>query len=216
MARAALFDLDRTLVRRDTASLYVKYQRDRGEAGLRYVLQVAYWMTQYTLGVIDAPRVAERALSGLAGREEAPFREASEDWFRAYVLPHVCDEGRRAVERHRAAGEVVAIVTGASPYAAWPVARELGIDLVACTELEVVDGRFTGRPVHPIGYGAGKVTLAERLSERAGFAIDEASFYTDSATDLPLLDRVARPVAVNPDLRLRRIARRRKWPIERW
>lgn len=216
MPRAALFDLDRTLVRRDTASLFVKYQRDRGEAGLRYSLRVAYWLAQYTLGIMDAPRVAERALSVLAGREEEAFRVACEQWCRGYVFPHLCAEGRRAIERHRAAGDVVAIVTGASPYAAWPVARELGIDLVACTELEVVEGRFTGKPVHPIGYGVGKVTLAERLSARVGFAIEEAAFYTDSATDLPLLDRVARPVAVNPDLRLRRIARRRNWPIERW
>lgn len=216
MPRAALFDLDRTLVRRDTASLYVKYQRDRGEASLRHTLRVAYWLAQYTLGVIDAPRVAERALSPLAGREEEPFRAACEEWFRGYVRPHLCDEGRRAVERHRAAGELVAIVTGASPYAAWPAARELGIEHVACTELEVVDGRFTGRAVPPLGFGEGKIILATRLAEANGFALSEATFYTDSATDLPLLERVARPIAVNPDMRLRRIAKRRGWPVEVW
>lgn len=216
MPRAALFDLDRTLVRTDTASLYVKYQRDRGEASLRHTLRVAYWLVQYTLGVIDAPRVAERALSSLAGREEEPFRVSCEEWFRDYVRPHLCDEGRRAVDRHRAAGDLVAIVTGASPYAAWPAARELGIEHVACTELEVVDGRFTGRPVAPIGYGEGKITLATRLAEANGFALADATFYTDSATDLPLLERVGERVAVNPDMRLRRIAKQRGWRVERW
>lgn len=216
MARAALFDLDRTLVRRDTASLYVKYQRDRGEATLRQSARVAYWLLQYTLGVIDAPRVAERALSSLVGKEEEPFRLACEEWFRDYVKPHLCDEGRRTVERHRASGELVAIVTGAATYTAWPAARELGIEHVACTELEVVDGRFTGRAVQPIGYGEGKITLATRLAERTGFTLADATFYTDSATDLPLLEKVARPIAVNPDLRLRRIARRRGWPVEKW
>lgn len=216
MPVAALFDLDRTLVRRDTASLYVEYQRDRGEATLRYRARVAWWLLQYGLGVIDAPRVAERALSAVAGREEEPFRVACEGWFRDYVRPHVCEEGRKAVARHRDAGDLVAIVTGASPYAAWPVARELGIEHVACTELEVIDGRFTGRPIHPVGYGEGKITLATRLAERHGFTLADATFYSDSATDLPLLERVARPVAVNPDMRLRRIAKRRGWPVERW
>ncbi|MBI2892513.1 MAG: HAD family hydrolase [Deltaproteobacteria bacterium] len=214
--RAALFDLDRTLVRRETAGLFIRYQRDRGEATFRDALRVAWWVLQYTLGVIDAPRVAERALASLAGRDEGEFMRSCEDWFRRYVRQHLAEGGRRAVDRHRRNGEFVVIVTGASPYAAWPVARELGIEHVVATELEVVDGRFTGKPRYPLCYGHGKLLRASQMGDRLGFALAEASFYSDSATDLPLFERVARPVAINPDLRLRWIARRRGWPIERW
>lgn len=215
--RAALFDMDRTLVRKDTASLYTRYRRDRGEASLREMMQVGWWLLEYTLGVIDAPRVAKRALEGFRGKEESWLIESCEAWFSEYVLPHVQPQGRAAVARHRAQGDFVAIVTGATRYAAEPLARELGIDAVVCTVLEVDErGRLTGHAVEPLCYGAGKIELAARVAEREGFELAESTFYSDSITDLPLLEAVRVPVTVNPDARLRRIARRRGWAIERW
>lgn len=215
--RAALFDLDRTLIRRDSASLYVRYQRDLGEVGRAYSLRVGWWLLKYTFGVIDAEKVAERALESYRGKEEAWMVERCRGWFRDYVLPHVSHAGRDAVRRHRDAGDVVAIVTGATRYAAEPLAEELGIDHVVCTELEVdTEGRFTGRLRQPMCYGAGKITRTERLAESLGFRLSEASFYSDSITDRPLLEEVAEPVVVNPDQRLRRLAKQRGWRVERW
>ncbi|HLV20447.1 MAG TPA: HAD family hydrolase [Polyangiaceae bacterium] len=215
--RAALFDMDKTLIRRDSATLYTRYRRDCGDASFWDTLQVAYWALQYTLGIIDAPKVAAQALESFKGKREAWLLESCESWFTRYVLPHVCAEGRRAVARHREDGDVVAIVTGATPYAAMPLARELGIEHVVCTELEVgEDGCFTGSVREPLCYGSGKLERAQCLSERFGFRLEDATFYSDSITDLPLLERVRTPVAVNPDGRLRRIAERRKWRIEQW
>jgi HAD superfamily hydrolase (TIGR01490 family) len=215
--RAALFDLDRTLVRKETATLYVKWQRQVGQASARDLARVTFWVAKYTLGILDAPAVAARAVATLAGKPESVMIEECESWFRSHVLEHVSDEGRRAVERHREAGDLLAIVTGATPYVARPLARTLGIEHVVASELEVdARGVFTGRPIDPLCYGAGKVTRAERLAAERGFALEDAVFYTDSLTDLPLLERVGEPVAVNPDPRLRRIARRQGWRVERW
>ena len=215
--QAALFDMDRTLIRKDTATLYTRYQRDVGEAGLSDVLQVGWWLLQYTFGVIDAPRVAQKVLAGYRGRDEKSMIASCDVWFADYVLPHVCDAGREAVRRHQDAGDVVAIVTSATPYAAEPLARELGIEHVVCTRLEVdAEGLFTGRLVQPMCYGPGKIERTQRIAESEGFELGAATFYSDSITDLPLLERVKTPIAVNPDARLRRIARRRSWPIERW
>jgi HAD superfamily hydrolase (TIGR01490 family) len=215
--RAALFDLDRTLVRKETATLYVKWQREVGQAGLRDLVRVTYWVTQYTLGVIDADAVARRAISTLAGKPERVMIEECDAWFVTHVLPHVSDEGKRAVERHRSAGDLLAIVTGATPYVARPLARLLDIEHIVSSELEVDgSGVFTGRPIDPIGFGEGKVVRTERLAKAQGFALDEAIFYTDSLTDLPLMLRVAQPIAVNPDPRLRRVAKKRGWRIEEW
>ncbi len=215
--RAALFDMDRTLVRKETASLYVRYQRELGEARRRDLLRVTYWVMQYTLGVIDAPEVARRALRSIAGTSEAMLAARCDDWFRRRVEPHICDLGRRAVERHRERGDLLAIVTGASPYAARPLGRRLGIEHVVASELEVDDaGRFTGRFVEPLCIGHGKVERAKRLADELGFALSEATFYTDSYTDLPLLELVGEPVVVNPDPRLRRVAAKRGWRVETW
>ncbi len=217
MVRAALFDMDRTLVRKETASLYVKYQRAMGEATLVDTLRVFYWVLQYTAGIIDAPEVATRALRPFMGIREEDLSARCDHWFPRYVEPHVCERGREAVAAHRARGEVVAIVTGASVYATRPLGRLLEVEHLVTSELEVDEGgRMTGRFVEPLCFGVGKIVRAERLAAKLGFTLGDATFYSDSFTDLPLLERVREPVCVNPDFRLRRIARQRGWRIERW
>jgi HAD superfamily hydrolase (TIGR01490 family) len=217
MPRAALFDMDRTLVRKETASLYVKYQRRIGEAKRRDVLRVTYWALQYTLGVIDMESIATRVVKRYAGTSEAKMTAVCDAWFQTDVLPHVCDAGRDAVKKHHAAGDVVAIVTGASHYASRPLARVLDIEHVVASTFEVDDsGMFTGNVVQPLCFGPGKLERARELAKTLGFALEEAAFYTDSITDLPLLDAVAERICVNPDPRLRRLARARGWRIESW
>jgi HAD superfamily hydrolase (TIGR01490 family) len=208
--------MDRTLVRRETAGLYMRYTRDLGETTLREMAEVSLWVMQYTAGVINAGRVAERAFRKLAGVEEKSFIARCDHWFSHYVLSHVSERGREVVRRHRDAGDLLAIVTGGTIYAARPLARELDIEHVVATELEVEDGRFTGKARYPLCYGKGKITFTESLARAHDFSLDEACFYSDSATDLPLLERVGRPIVVNPDMRLRAVARRRGWPMERW
>ena len=120
------------------------------------------------------------------------------------------------MQRHLASGDVCAIVTGATHYAARPLSRLLHIDHVIATELEC-DGerRFTGRHVH-LNYGAAKIDQSEALARAHGVTLADAVFYSDSISDLPLLERVGTPVVVNPDPRLRRVALQRGWPIEHW
>lgn len=215
--RAALFDMDRTLLRKETASLYVKYQRQIGEATTRDLLRTLYWVGQYTLGVLDAAKVAERALVSLQGLPETVLAARCDDWFRLHVEPHIADGGREAVRRHQAAGDLCAIVTGASRYASHPLARRLGIEHLVSSVLEIDEhGRFTGRAEQPLCFGEGKVARARALADAQGFRLEESTFYTDSISDLPLLELVAVPVAVNPDPRLRRVAERRGYRIERW
>lgn len=215
--RAAFFDLDRTLVRVDTPRLFTKYRRANGQATWRDSLQVAWWVLQYTAGVIDAPRVARKALEDFAGKEESWLIKICDEWFPQYVLPEIQARGREIVKSHREAGDLVAIVTAATSYVAHPVARELGIDHVVCSELEVApDGRFTGKPIEPLCYGEGKIVRAASLLEQHGIGFDKVTFFSDSITDLPLLSKVAVAVAVNPDRRLLRAARARGWQVQNW
>jgi HAD superfamily hydrolase (TIGR01490 family) len=217
LAKVALFDLDGTLLRRDSARLYTRFRRDRGEVTWLDALRVSVWATQYTLGVIDAPKVALKALSSFKGRDEHWLLQSCREWFPGYVLPELQEAGRRAVARHHADGDFVAIVTGATRYVAELVAAELGITHVICSELELdQDKRFTGRVIEPLCYGPGKIERTRRLAEREGFRLEDAIFYSDSITDLPLLEFVKAPVVINPDRRLRRVAQKRGWPIEAW
>jgi len=209
--------MDRTLVRRNTAQLYVRYQREIGEATWADTAKVAFWMLQYTLGIVDAENVAVRALRPLAGMHETVLAARCDDWFHRDVAKHVSDAARRTVHRHLDSGDVCAIVTTASRYAARPLARLLGIPHLVTSELERDEhGFFTGRHVPPLCYGRGKIERSELLASEHGFSLEDACFYSDSVSDLPLMERVGTPIAINPDLRLGRIARARSWRIERW
>lgn len=209
--------MDRTLLRVETATLFVKHQRKIGEATWRDALKAAYWLTQYTFGVLDAPRVAEKVLVGIAGMPETVLAARCDDWFRQSVEKHITDAGREAVRRHQEAGDLCAIVTAASPYASRPLGNILGIDHIVSSRFEVDErGLFTGRPEMPICIGVGKLERAQSLADRLGFSLGEAIFYTDSIQDLALIERVGEAVCVNPDPRLRRLAKQRGYRIESW
>jgi HAD superfamily hydrolase (TIGR01490 family) len=194
----------------------VRYQRDIGEATLTDLMQALFWVGQYTLGILDMEKIAKKVVLTLRGMPETVMAARCDDFFSQYLETHITDAGRSAVRNHLAAGDVCAIVTGASPYMSWPLARRLRIEHVVATEFEIADGIFTGRTDPPLCLGEGKVVRAERLAKLLDFKLEDAIFYTDSISDLPLLERVAERVIVNPDPRLRRVAEKRGWRIERW
>jgi HAD superfamily hydrolase (TIGR01490 family) len=212
----ALFDMDRTLVRTHTANLYTRFQRDIGELGRFHLLRNSWWLFQYSVGMVDAERVALHVLSEYRGKTSQWLTERCDKWFAEYVKPEISREGRLKVEEHRAQGHVVAIATSAVTYSALPLAVALDIPHLVCSELEVVDGLLTGAIVSPLCYAAGKLARADAFVRSLGHSLEHAAFYTDSITDLPLLEAVGYPVVINPDLRLRRVAGQRKWPIEEW
>ena len=97
------------------------------------------------------------------------------------------------------------------------MAQDLGLDAILCNRFEVDDaGRYTGRPLGPLCYGDGKLSHAEGYAKAQGAALSDCAFYTDSFADIPVMRVVGRPVAVNPDMRLRREAVSRGWEIVDW
>jgi HAD superfamily hydrolase (TIGR01490 family) len=214
--RAAFFDLDKTLVRVNTGPLYVRWRMRQRQMGLGDLVRVSWWSLQYTLGVLDAEAVSRAAAATLEGIDEATFRAECEAWVRAEVMPHVSAEARAALARRRAEGYECALLTSTSPYVAEPVAEALEVAHVLCSRVEVRDGRFTGRVLPPLCYGPGKVERARRWAEAHGADLSRSVFYTDSVTDLPMLEAVGEPRVINPDPRLERVARRRGWAVESW
>lgn len=214
----ALFDLDKTLVRKHTARLYIQYEYSIGRASLAQLTKVWGWNLQYWVGAIDAEDVSIRALRWYAGRDVRALREEAAKWASESVVPHISDAARRAVDEHLSRGDFVAIATAAPSFVAEPMMKEFGIDYVACSELETIEGALSGKVIQPLCYGHGKVERVKQLLLRECGSDDltGAVAYSDSITDEPLLSQVGKAVAVNPDPRLLRVARRRGWRIERW
>jgi HAD superfamily hydrolase (TIGR01490 family) len=215
---AAFFDMDKTLLRCNTGERWVRFLRRRGEIDLYAMLRAFGWLLEYKLAIIDMPQVTARVVAGMAGTSEADMVAKARSWVESEILDEIAPSARQAIDRHRAQGHEITILSTSTPYVTEPLARALGLDpaKVLCTRLQVEGGRFTGRVVEPICYGRGKVHWAEEFAAHHGVDLDESWFYTDSYSDLPMLERVGRRVIVNPDPRLLRHARRAGWPIERW
>lgn len=212
---AALFDLDKTLLDTSSAQLYARYLYRHGQMGRRELAQVVWWGILSRLGRLDMRDLIPRLLADAAGDDEQEMRQLCDRWFDEDVLPHVTERGRQRVAEHQAQGHVLAIVSASTQYVVGPSAAYLGFPgQYVCTHLESKNGSLTGQVVPPVCFGAGKVVWAERFAAEHGVDLGASYFYSDSITDLPLMERVGHPVAVNPDPRLRRLAGRRGWPIE--
>ncbi len=213
---AAFFDMDHTVVRGNTASVYLRDMRRRGELSRRNLARMSVVLVRYRMALIDMRDVMARVFEALEGTPEDALRDRCQTLFDREIRPLVSDDARRAVERHRAQGHPTVILTAQTPYLAEPLAREIGCEHVLSTRLEVQGGRFTGRAVLPMCYGDGKVAQASEWARDHGVSLARSYFYTDSYTDLPMLLAVGEPRAVGPDARLWVAARRRGWPVLRF
>ena len=215
MAVAALFDIDGTLLARNTAPLYMNHLRRTGQARRRDLARTLYYLFWYKLGLLDVRSALEVSMAFVRGKDEAAMVADCVGWYRDAVRPYVFPAMAAQVAAHRRAGHVLAILTSATRYLAEPLGADLGIEHHLVTQLVVCDGRFTGEVVQPVCYGRGKVYWAERFAAEHEVDLAASFFYTDSITDLPLLDRVGHPRVVHPDPRLRRLAQRRGWQVLR-
>ncbi len=212
----AFFDLDRTLVACNTGRLFLKDLRRRGEISIGRALRAMGWMARYHLSLLDVDAMASKILSSVRGWSESEFEERCRRLVEDEVLPLLLPAALRTIEKHRNDGHVLAILSMSPTYVTRPIARTLGIDEVISTQLEVEGGRFTGRVITPACFGAGKVHWAEAMGRQRDVDLGQSWFYTDSYSDLPMLERVGHRVIVNPDPRLRRAARQRGWKVENW
>jgi HAD superfamily hydrolase (TIGR01490 family) len=216
MRRLAFFDLDGTLLTINSAALWVRRERRLGRIGRRQSLKAVGYFAAYKLGMLDIAAAYAEVARAVAGREEAALRDESRHWWDEEVARSAAPGARDAIEAHRAAGDRLVLLSSTSVYVAECAVHQFGLDDALATEFEVASGRLTGRLVPPVCYGRGKVEKAEAFARTLGLSLEGAAFYTDSITDLPMLEHVDRPRVVRPDARLRWEARRRGWRVLDW
>jgi len=208
------FDMDRTVLRESSGMLYMRYLWSRGEVGRAAMLRSYWYAALYKGGRLNYPAVAAKLAEITAKANEAETTTFCQRFFDEVMTHYVAEKAVQRLNQHRAQGHVVTLISASTPYIVAPVAHYLGINDYLCTRLEVVDGRLTGKILQPTCYGPEKVYWAQDFGQRHGGDLAQAYFYTDSHSDLPLLQRVGHPVAVNPDRRLKAHATRQGWPIE--
>jgi HAD superfamily hydrolase (TIGR01490 family) len=212
----AFFDIDHTVLEINSGTKWIGYMWKTGKMSARELVRAIGWSVRYRFGLLDFDAMAERVIRDYEGKEEAPLREEVERWFHADVAWAICSQARVAIDEHRGHGHEIVLLTSATRYLSTPVATALDVQHILCTEVEVAEGRFTGRFQPPACYGPGKVERAERFASEHGIDLDASFFYGDSFSDLPMLQRVGNPRVINPDPRLRRFAARQGWQVATW
>jgi len=213
----ALFDLDNTLIACDSDYEWGQFLVDRGVLDRHaYEAQNAAFYEQYKAGTLDIHEFLGFALRPLAEHTPEELRRWHADFMDARIRPAIGPAARALVNRHLGAGDLCAVVTATNSFVSGPVAREFGVMHLVATEPEQRGGRFTGKVAGVPCFREGKITRVDAWLAAQGRRLQDfaqSAFYTDSHNDLPLLERVSRPVAVDPDASLAAEAKRRGWSV---
>jgi len=216
--RLVLFDLDHTLLDGDSNQLWIEYLVAAGLADGDALRRQDEDHARYLLGKLDIVAYIECQLSLLVGDSVSNWLERRERFLATKVAPRISAEAKGVVAAHRAAGDCAVIVSATHSFLSGGVGALFGLDTLA-PQPEVRDGCFTGRISGEICYAERKMACVSLWLARSGLSFgdfQETVFYSDSANDLPLLESVDRPVAVNADARLAAVATERGWPSLQW
>jgi len=214
-ATAAFFDLDKTIIAKSSTLAFSKPFQAGGLISRRAMLRSAYAQFVYLVGGADHDQMEKlRAFMSqlCAGWDVATVREIVADTLHNVVDPLVYDEAVSLIEEHRLAGRDIVIVSTSGAEVVGPIGEMLGADRVVATRMEIADGKYTGE-IEYYAYGEEKATAITELARAVGYDLDASFAYSDSITDLPMLEVVGHAHAVNPDKELRRAASEHGWPV---
>jgi HAD superfamily hydrolase (TIGR01490 family) len=212
---AAFFDLDRTIIAGSSALAFSRPFRRQGLISRRAALRSGYAQLLLVLAGADADTVDQlrRRITALCtGWEVAQIQAIVAETLHEIVQPMVYAEAAELIAEHRARGDEVMVLSASGLEVVEPIAALVGADSCQATRMGVTDGRYNGE-IEYYCYGAAKAQAARALAAARGYRLADCRAYSDSITDLPLLEAVGHPTVVNPDRALRRLAAERGWPV---
>jgi HAD superfamily hydrolase (TIGR01490 family) len=212
---AAFFDLDKTVIAKSSTLAFGRPFFQGGLINRRAVLKGAYAQFVFSLAGADAAqmeRMRSQITAMTTGWDVATVHDIVRETLHDIVDPLVYAEAVDLIETHRAAGREVVIVSSSCAEMVGPIGEMLGADLVVATRMVTRDGRYTGE-VEFYAYGENKAAAMREVAAERGWDLADCFAYSDSVTDLPMLEAVGHPTAVNPDRALRKAATERGWPV---
>jgi len=212
---AAFFDLDKTILATSSALAFTRPFYRGGLISRSDVVRSAYAQFIFLASGADHDQMEtmRRYMSSLVtGWDVAKVRQIVGETLDQIIDPVIYDEAVLLIDEHRAWGRDIIIISSSGTEVVEPIGERLGVDLAVGTQLEVINGRYSGEILF-YAYGEGKAQAMRDLAAERGYDLAASYAYTDSITDLPMLQAVGNPTVVNPDSELRRLAAERGWPI---
>jgi len=214
---AAFFDLDRTLIRENSGQLYALNEYKHGRLTLRQLVQSSLWLLMHHGSLLDVEAAYAKAARHWKGVSGTQVKDLAAEWFRSDVASRLTPGGARTLDEHRSHGRPLVLLSNTSGYIASAACECWEMDFWLANAIPVDErGKITGVMDRPLCIGLGKVVKAELWAREHGVALEQSYFYSDSLSDLPMLERVGHPHVVNPDPKLRSVARKRNWPVLDW
>ncbi len=211
----AIFDLDNTLLAGDSDHLWGEFVIEKGLVDPEiHRRQNDRFYEDYCRGELDIHAYQRFALAPLIGRDPDELARWHAEFMARHIEPIILPKGEALIAEHKARGDTVMIITATNTFVTDPIAKRLGVDILLGTEPEVdADGRFTGEIAGTPTFQHGKVIRLKQWLDAHNETLSGSYFYSDSHNDIPLLERVDHPVAVDPDDKLAAHAQQRGWPI---
>ncbi len=210
----AIFDLDNTLLGGDSDHAWGEFLVQRGIVDRTvYAEANDRFYREYQNGTLDIHAYLAFALEPLTRFTRDELKALHDDFMHTMIAPMRLAKADALLAEHRARGDFLLIITATNAFVTRPIGAALGVDALLATEPEIRNDRYTGKIIGTACFREGKVTSLREWLAQHPYAIETASFYSDSQNDLPLLEMVGHPIAVDPDDTLRRVATERAWPI---
>ena len=213
----AIFDLDNTLIGGDSDFLWGEFIGEEGIVDANaYRNKNEYFYQQYDLGTLDIYAWLEFCLEPLTRYSMAELQELHHRFMIQKIEPILLDKAQNCINRHKERGDTVLVITASTSFVTAPIVKKYGINHLLATEPEIKGGRYTGGVSGIPCFQAGKIDKLMPWLQKNEETLTGSTFYSDSHNDLPLLELVDNPVAVNADKILTQIAEKKGWKVLNW
>lgn len=212
----AFFDLDDTLIRANSGKLLVREARAKGMMNLHDLIRALWMSALYKFNLMDTEKIIAGMLQWLNGVPVKKINELASEVFMKKMIRTITDEARSEILWHRDRNAATVILSSALYPVCQAVAYHLNIDSIISTQLETVDGLYTGKPEGMPCFGKEKAIRLKEYCEKNNNKVEAAWYYGDSFSDFQALQVVGTPVCVNPDRKLLKAAKKYNWKVCRW
>ncbi len=208
----AIFDLDNTLIAGDSDHSWGQFLVEKGLVDAEHYKRANdQFYVDYQNASLDINAYLTFSLKPLTEHSLEALAQLHSEFMANHIQPLLLPKAQALLQEHKARGDYLLIITATNGFVTRPIAELLGVDDIITTDPELADGRYTGRYIGTPSFQDGKVIRLQEWLKEHNFALDSAYFYSDSINDLPLLEQVGNPIAVDADPRLATIAQERGW-----